>query len=349
MAKNMSGIDTSGMSSFGKALTKLGNSGVDGFISAFNGAIPRMSQAANNVINGMLTAFQGRTYEFNTAGQTIIDQFVAGVQVKESVVKGIFTTIITVGLNTMRDKRSEFNQVGQVLMVEFITSIESKSPRLTNILDGSIESMLSSINGYRGSFESAGKNLVEGFAQGISANSYLAESKAAAMAKGSYNSAMKAMNAHSPSRLFMQAGSYVPAGFAKGIESVEGDVTDSAKSMAERALDATKLAIAMISEVINSDLDAQPTIRPVLDLSEVQAGTSRLNTLFSQRQVASIGGIMNNPVRKDVQNGDPETGSSGSTFTFTQNNYSPKALSRADIYRQTKNQFSAMKGMVTKR
>ena len=36
----------------------------------------------------------------------------------------------------------------------------------------------------------------------------------------------------------------------------------------------------------------------------------------------------------------------GNSYQFVQNNYSPKALSRLDIYRQTKNQFSAMKGLV---
>ena len=32
---------------------------------------------------------------------------------------------------------------------------------------------------------------------------------------------------------------------------------------------------------------------------------------------------------------------------FVQNNYSPKALSRFDIYRQTKNQLSMLKGLMT--
>ena len=36
----------------------------------------------------------------------------------------------------------------------------------------------------------------------------------------------------------------------------------------------------------------------------------------------------------------------GSTYNFTQNNYSPKSLSRSEIYRQTKNQFSAFERMV---
>ena len=35
-------------------------------------------------------------------------------------------------------------------------------------------------------------------------------------------------------------------------------------------------------------------------------------------------------------------------FSFTQNNYSPKALSRKEIYRQTKNQFAMAKGVVSR-
>ncbi|MFR8471686.1 MAG: hypothetical protein ACLVB2_02860, partial [Clostridium fessum] len=48
---------------------------------------------------------------------------------------------------------------------------------------------------------------------------------------------------------------------------------------------------------------------------------------------------------RNLQNEDtnPNTGNS---YNFTQNNYSPKALSRTEIYRQTKNQFSAMERMV---
>ena len=47
----------------------------------------------------------------------------------------------------------------------------------------------------------------------------------------------------------------------------------------------------------------------------------------------------------NLQNEDtnPNTGNS---YKFVQNNYSPKALSRTEIYRQTKNQFSAMERMV---
>ena len=35
-------------------------------------------------------------------------------------------------------------------------------------------------------------------------------------------------------------------------------------------------------------------------------------------------------------------------INYTQNNYSPKALSRADIYRDTHSQLSLLKGVVSK-
>ena len=59
----------------------------------------------------------------------------------------------------------------------------------------------------------------------------------------------------------------------------------------------------------------------------------------------SISASMNRGVNEEIQNGK-STSSAGIVYQFTQNNYSPKPLSRLEIYRQTKNQFSALKGLV---
>ena len=107
--------------------------------------------------------------------------------------------------------------------------------------------------------------------------------------------------------------------------------------------------MSKISDYINSDMDTQPTIRPVLDLSNVQSGTRQINAMFSRTQAMSISSGMNRAASSGNQNGGFQD-SSGATYNyFTQNNYSPKALSRVEIYQQTKNQFSAMKGTVSKR
>ena len=103
--------------------------------------------------------------------------------------------------------------------------------------------------------------------------------------------------------------------------------------------------ISRIANYVDTDIDVEPTIRPVLDLSDVATEAGRLNTLFSRNRAMSVSlGMSNRVLDKELQN--EERISMGNTYQFTQNNYSPKALSRIDIYRQTKNQFSAMKGLV---
>ena len=54
---------------------------------------------------------------------------------------------------------------------------------------------------------------------------------------------------------------------------------------------------------------------------------------------------MSESTGSEIQNGVAGL-PAGNTYQFTQNNYSPKALSRIEIYRQTKNQFSTLKGLV---
>ena len=114
----------------------------------------------------------------------------------------------------------------------------------------------------------------------------------------------------------------------------------------------TYLAVARASEMAaaaaaaaGSGIEIQPTIRPVLDLSNVYKGVGKLTALTSRTQAMKISAGMNRESGGTNQNGNDKT-SVSNNYNFTQNNYSPKSLSRIDIYRQTKNQFAALKGLV---
>ena len=134
-------------------------------------------------------------------------------------------------------------------------------------------------------------------------------------------------------------------GFVNALDDYESKSYDAGSGIANAAKNGLSNAISKITDVINGEIDTQPTIRPVLDLSDVESGTSRLNALFSRTQAMSISSGMNRVANEEeIQNG--AITSSGNIIQFTQNNYSPKALSRIEIYRQTKNQLSMMKGLV---
>ena len=108
--------------------------------------------------------------------------------------------------------------------------------------------------------------------------------------------------------------------------------------MANSAREGLRNTLSKIRNLVSGDLDFQPTIRPVLDLSDVDSKTQKLNAMLSRTQALSIGMYVDNKKARDNERFANKT----MTYQFTQNNYSPKALSRREIYRQTKNQFSIL-------
>ena len=96
-----------------------------------------------------------------------------------------------------------------------------------------------------------------------------------------------------------------------------------------------------------------PVITPVMDLSQMGADLSQMDSMMSG---AVTGMEIAAKVREGFENkkkaaseGTSENASGilkSIVNNFTQNNYSPKALSRLDIYRQTKNQLATVKKVV---
>lgn len=411
MANGMVGLDTSGMTSFSSALTTLGETGVTGFINAFNNAESKVTAAASSMlssfINGanakkseltttfttlvqaVLTAINGKHGEFQTSGSTLMVKFIAGVRSQDSpsrttftnivsgcltairnkygeftstgtqtmvkLIAGVrsqdssarmaFTTIISACLTVIKNKYAEFTSTGRECMVKFIAGVRSKDSELRTAFTTTLSGSITAIKDYYSQFKSAGSYLVDGFCDGISENTWKAEAKARAMAAAAAEAAEDELDEHSPSKRFYGIGNFAGVGFINALIDNVSKAGKAGREIARSSIDGLNDIISRIADYVDADMDVQPTIRPVLDLSAVEAGTGRLNTLFSRNQALSVSTGMNDRVSEmEVQNG--ESSPTGNTYQFTQNNYSPKALSRIDIYRQTKNQFSAMKGLV---
>ena len=76
-----------------------------------------------------------------------------------------------------------------------------------------------------------------------------------------------------------------------------------------------------------------------MDMTDVNKGLGTIDAELSKKKALNINTQMTN--NKYSKNADEQP----VTYTFTQNNYSPKSLSSLEIYRQTKNQFAMLKGV----
>lgn len=367
LANGITSVDTSGMSRFAQDLTNLGNSGIEGFINAFNNASSRVSAAATSMlttfinaanaqksavvstfttmVNSVISSLTSQQYQFTTIGSTMMTNFITGIRGKDSLARNTFLTMINGCLTTLRNKFYEFNTVGQAVMTNLIAGIRSKDQTARDTFVQIVSGCLTAIRNKYTDFYNAGKYLVEGFADGITANTYLAEARARAMAAAAARAAERELDEHSPSKVGYRIGDFFGLAFVNAISDYADKSYKAGTNMAAAAKNGLSNAISKIREFVDGEIEVQPTIRPVLDLSEVRSGAGRLTAILSRSQAMKISSSMNRETTGEIQNGDG-TPSVGNSYSFVQNNYSPKALSRIDIYRQTKNQFSALKGLV---
>lgn len=197
-----------------------------------------------------------------------------------------------------------------------------------------------------------GINIDQGLIDGIAAMTDAVAAQAASMARAAYKAACAELDINSPSGMFENIGMYSDIGFANGLRGYAGVVEESSKLVGETALNSMRDSINKLSDYAISDID-DPVIRPILDLSEIQNGVRDVNSLFNKginatTSIATDSYRTMNSTRDSQSNSDANSlqNSGASTYNFVQNNYSPKALDRITIYRQTNNQFGQLKGLV---
>lgn len=142
-----------------------------------------------------------------------------------------------------------------------------------------------------------------------------------------------------------KAGIILAQSLATGIRSRIQDAVNAAVELASKTL-------AAIQSVFDGDMDYNPTITPVLDMSNVSAGAMRLNRMLANNATfdlaESVSRLYSQQTRRAMKDYESDKArASGATYSFTQINNSPKALSSVEIYRQTNNMISRIGRKVT--
>lgn len=196
-------------------------------------------------------------------------------------IKGFVTTLSELD-TTVVDKFAEsLNKLGESCVDELIKGFTDAETDVKDSAKKIANAFIDAVKDKRSDFKSAGKYLVEGFASGISVNTYKAKAAARAMAKAAARAAEQALDINSPSRVGFGIGDFFGLGFVNGMKSYISTAGKVGTAMAASARTGLSEAVSKIQDFISSDIDAQPTIRPVLDLSDIKSGASTLSSLFN--------------------------------------------------------------------
>ena len=157
---------------------------------------------------------------------------------------------------------------------------------------------------------------------------------------------------NSPSKVWATFGGYMVEGLILGMDQKETSLEESTRDLLSSANNtASMIAYALAAAM--ADDNYQPTITPVVDLSEIQNGAYLASRMWDNSPASNLSSVVRNNEIEAVKNaraGADSTNGEGATnggISFVQNNYSPKALSRLEIYRQTRNQIHQLKGALS--
>lgn len=180
----------------------------------------------------------------------------------------------------------------------FTTNVENST--IKNAFDAPLNKAVSSARGSMSKFYSAGRYLVAGFANGIRDNIYLAQRAAIALADNTESAARSRLHINSPSKVFRKIGAGVPEGFAQGIERFSYLGARAVESMSNDAIGSASKVLSNVTAALTDDVNTQPTIRPIVDLSNVENSSDAISNMLAMdptvsafSNVHSISAMMN--------------------------------------------------------
>ena len=199
-----------------------------------------------------------------------------------------------VAFNRMVESFGNLSKSGVKAFVENLSGAKMKT--VTAVSNFCI-AIAAGTRSYVHTFRQVGSDLVIGFANGITANTFRAQAAAAAMASAALSAAKEELRSNSPSKAFYDLGEYSVEGFTRAFADSKSKSSEASAEFVKSALLGVSDAISKAKDLVENGIDAQPTIRPVLDLSDITANASKITSLFDMNPsvgvLANVGAISN--------------------------------------------------------
>lgn len=176
----------------------------------------------------------------------------------------------------------------------------------------------------------------QGWVDGTNDSIKEAVKKAESLVDAIIKAIKKKLKIKSPSRVMAELGAYSVAGMAKGFSDSSKMVTDAVYGVSDDAKNAIKRSMRGISDIVSAEINPDPTITPVLDLSQIHEGAKKIGSILPTTAALSLASGVTVP----GAGGDLSQTDQPAPIQFIQNNTSPESLSEIEIYRQTKNQLA---------
>lgn len=301
------------------ANTEAATVAVQGFTAAVTEALTGDPEAVKEKARSIITTFSSEIYApsgglmMQASGEHLVNKLIDGINnVKEGALetsaRGIITTlsaeIYAPGGGLLMKASGEHMVTSIIVGITAMLSQITKAALMVVAMYGAgIASRRATLSGYgrligssayngakekNGDFYDLGQDAADGYARGIRSKAQDAADEAREMVTDAIRAAQKAQDSASPSKKFRKLGRDGGTGYGLGFGDMMSMVVESVTDMGNAGLMAMQGTISKIRDSIDTGMDFNPVITPVLDLSQMMSGVTSANTMLSGMELNGL-------------------------------------------------------------
>ena len=341
------------------------------------GKLPQLIASGAKVLEKFLEGIADNIKDVTSAAVSVIANFASGIANNMAKIISAGTNVIGKFVKALIDGLSDVVDAGANAIAHLVTGlgkdaktvIKAGTDAIGNFVDAIVsgalvltnkgaDAVINFLNGVAKTIRTkepqmiqagfnVGTAIVQGMINGIGSLAGSLISKVEGLLKSLPGKALHILGISSPSKVFYDIGKNVILGLSNGISQNADIPNNSMEDLIGTVVD----TVSTIPDILDGLVDLDPTITPVLDLTQVQNGVTQMNSMLAPTPIVpatSSGQASSISASQAAASADETVPNSGdlASITFQQNNYSPESLSEIDIYRQTKNQLAQARNVL---
>lgn len=340
--------------------------------------IVQIVTAVANIIVNFLNALATHANEIIAAGTNLLIHVLEGIATQLGRIPGAVLSIVAAFISSLASHMPDFIQQGVAAVGNFLLGVIKDPLKIAATGISLVAGLISAVASKEVDMLKAGVSFIANFLLGIAL-------KAANIAVDMYNlgrnivvgiihgleslagalldklrdiilspihSVLHTLHIESPSKYTRDMiGKPIIQGIIQGLDAEGPGIGQSLNTHVVGAINNITTTLSRIPSIIDSISGLNPTITPVLDLTQVTKDAAKLNGIVSVTPINTDISLRAANTVSLAQQEQAAAAAQQSTdsaqrivnFDYSQTNNSPKALSTLDIYRQTKNQLGQAK------
>lgn len=195
--------------------------------------------------------------------------------------------------------------VGSWITEKIGNGVQAAKGLLKTALTSVTEAAIAAVKGAKWLWDKAveaGKWVIDGIRSGFNKAKKWLTSAVGGVCSDLVDEYTKKMEIGSPSKVFEKLAEFtmmgLPVGFKKELPNVLNSIDDSGNSM----IDAMSDILSKVYDEFDADVDYEPTITPVLDLSNIESGAGALNGMLSGNRSIELATDADYGVNQQIKN-----------------------------------------------